>query len=176
MRIAAHPIILTIIIFFLFLQPAARSIINGRLAEWSMAAVLKTVERQRSGGSNPSPSAKQKTAGRVATGCFWLQARRKLAFVRDGRQNGQLARRDSSCIPFCTAPPQAERDVGGRQPDEIPEGKACPMPPQGMRGRQPDEIPKGEAWPMPPHGMRGRQPDEIPSQGMRGPARRNPGR
>ena len=93
MRIAAHPIILTIIIFFLFLQPAARSIINGRLAEWSMAAVLKTVERQRSGGSNPSPSAKRNTAGRVATGCFWLQARRKPAFVRAGRQKrpaGQL--------------------------------------------------------------------------------------
>ena len=28
------------------------------MAEWSMAAVLKTVERQRSGGSNPSSSAK----------------------------------------------------------------------------------------------------------------------
>ena len=30
---------------------------NGGVAEWSMAAVLKTVERQRSGGSNPSASA-----------------------------------------------------------------------------------------------------------------------
>ena len=30
---------------------------HGRLAEWSMASVLKTEDRQRSGGSNPSPSA-----------------------------------------------------------------------------------------------------------------------
>ena len=30
---------------------------HGGVAEWSMAAVLKTVERQRSGGSNPSASA-----------------------------------------------------------------------------------------------------------------------
>ena len=30
---------------------------SGGVAEWSMAAVLKTVERQRSGGSNPSASA-----------------------------------------------------------------------------------------------------------------------
>tara|TARA_R110002050_G_scaffold106504_2_gene216438 strand:- start:2835 stop:2987 length:153 start_codon:yes stop_codon:yes gene_type:complete len=32
---------------------------NGELAEWSNAAVLKTVEAQVSGGSNPSLSAKQ---------------------------------------------------------------------------------------------------------------------
>ena len=29
----------------------------GRVAEWSIAAVLKTAEPQGSGGSNPSPSA-----------------------------------------------------------------------------------------------------------------------
>ena len=33
--------------------------VPGRMAEWSIAAVLKTVELQGSGGSNPSPSAKQ---------------------------------------------------------------------------------------------------------------------
>lgn len=32
--------------------------VPGRMAEWSIAAVLKTVELQGSGGSNPSPSAK----------------------------------------------------------------------------------------------------------------------
>ena len=31
--------------------------LTGRMAEWSIAAVLKTVELQGSGGSNPSPSA-----------------------------------------------------------------------------------------------------------------------
>ena len=30
---------------------------RGELAEWSIAAVLKTVDCQRSGGSNPSLSA-----------------------------------------------------------------------------------------------------------------------
>ncbi len=32
--------------------------INGEMAEWSIAAVLKTVEGHTSGGSNPSLSAK----------------------------------------------------------------------------------------------------------------------
>ena len=36
----------------------------GKLAEWSIAAVLKTVELQGSGGSNPSLSA----SGRVTAG------------------------------------------------------------------------------------------------------------
>lgn len=33
--------------------------VTGKLAEWSIAAVLKTVEPQGSGGSNPSLSAKR---------------------------------------------------------------------------------------------------------------------
>jgi hypothetical protein len=32
---------------------------RGRMAEWSIAAVLKTVDCNRSGGSNPSSSASQ---------------------------------------------------------------------------------------------------------------------
>ena len=35
----------------------------GRLAEWSKAAVLKTVDVQASGGSNPSPSANASGCG-----------------------------------------------------------------------------------------------------------------
>ena len=35
------------------------------MAEWSMAAVLKTVERQRSGGSNPSASASKASASQA---------------------------------------------------------------------------------------------------------------
>ena len=38
--------------------------VSGKLAEWSIAAVLKTVEPQGSGGSNPSLSA----SGRVTAG------------------------------------------------------------------------------------------------------------
>ncbi len=34
--------------------------VTGELAEWSNAAVLKTVDLHGSGGSNPSLSAKQK--------------------------------------------------------------------------------------------------------------------
>jgi hypothetical protein len=37
-----------------------RTFAPGEMAEWSIAAVLKTVEVQASGGSNPSLSAKQK--------------------------------------------------------------------------------------------------------------------
>ena len=33
---------------------------DGEMAEWSIAAVLKTVDCNRSGGSNPSFSAKEK--------------------------------------------------------------------------------------------------------------------
>ena len=38
---------------------------QGGLAEWSMAAVLKTVVRQRTGGSNPSASAKKFSEGQL---------------------------------------------------------------------------------------------------------------
>ena len=43
------------------------------MAEWSIAAVLKTVEPRGSGGSNPSFSAKQKSEG--------LQINRLQAFL-----------------------------------------------------------------------------------------------
>ena len=62
---------------------------DGGVAEWSMAAVLKTVGRQRPGGSNPSASAKERQLVAKATGCFWSPARRKLAFEREGgREQG----------------------------------------------------------------------------------------
>ena|SRR5690606_3166579 len=44
----------------------------GELAEWSNAAVLKTVDCQRSGGSNPSLSATQHEAPVVKRGFFCL--------------------------------------------------------------------------------------------------------
>jgi hypothetical protein len=49
---------------------------RGGLAEWPMAAVLKTAEAQVSGGSNPSPSAppdlqfRRKPAGQQPFGRF----------------------------------------------------------------------------------------------------------
>lgn len=48
--------------------------LTGRMAEWSIAAVLKTVEPQGSGGSNPSLSAKKKkrVANRICNPfCIW---------------------------------------------------------------------------------------------------------
>ena len=44
--------------FFLFLAYFCSIGKQGKLAEWSIAAVLKTVEVRASGGSNPSLSAK----------------------------------------------------------------------------------------------------------------------
>ena len=38
-------------------QAGSKESVFGGVAEWSIAAVLKTVEAQASGGSNPSPSA-----------------------------------------------------------------------------------------------------------------------
>ena len=48
----------------LFLPPE-----NGEMAERSIAAVLKTVEGNTSGGSNPSLSAKEKAMRSVAFFC-----------------------------------------------------------------------------------------------------------
>ncbi len=46
----------------LYLQPQSEMVAdrNGGMAEWSIAAVLKTVDCNRSGGSNPSSSAELK--------------------------------------------------------------------------------------------------------------------
>ena len=42
----------------------------GEVAEWSIAAVLKTVELRGSGGSNPSLSANDRKVGWVANECL----------------------------------------------------------------------------------------------------------
>ena len=65
------------------------------MAEWSNAAVLKTVDLHGSGGSNPSLSAKvQKKAAELVRAAFFMR--------------------------FGSAPPQAGRDVGAerRNPGE----------------------------------------------------------
>ena len=48
-----------------------KQFVSGEVAEWSKAAVLKTVDPQGSGGSNPSLSARSKSAhgrGRLPIG------------------------------------------------------------------------------------------------------------
>ena len=48
-----------VIYFFFSIYLGFDTLSRGELAEWSNAAVLKTVEPQGSGGSNPSLSASQ---------------------------------------------------------------------------------------------------------------------
>ena len=50
------------------------------MAEWSNAAVLKTVEGHTSGGSNPSFSAKENPQRKLWV--FYFKARQKFIFVR----------------------------------------------------------------------------------------------
>ena len=55
---------------------------KGRMAEWSIAAVLKTVELRGSGGSNPSPSAKDRCSNECRS--FFYLCR------RDGMQQADF--------------------------------------------------------------------------------------
>ena len=52
---------------------------TGEMAEWSNAAVLKTVDCYRSGGSNPSFSAKENP--RQCCGFFYIQKCQELVLV-----------------------------------------------------------------------------------------------
>ncbi len=60
----------------------------GELAEWSNAAVLKTVEGYTSGGSNPSFSAKENPQRKLWVFCFQknAQAFRLKAFLENEKQ------------------------------------------------------------------------------------------
>ncbi len=76
----------------------------GEMAEWSNAAVLKTVDLNGSGGSNPSLSAK----------------------VIEEKQESLLSALFLYC--FDTVPPQAGRDVGAAFGcDEILERKVIEL-------------------------------------------------
>ena len=57
--------------------------VSGEMAEWSNAAVLKTVEGHTSGGSNPSFSAIEKPTMKVV-GFFMSSHVKSGAFVRGG--------------------------------------------------------------------------------------------
>ena len=63
-------------------MPGIRQFRYGRLAEWSMASVLKTEDLQGSGGSNPSPSAKGKAQPCAAP--FACRFRRGIAEITFG--------------------------------------------------------------------------------------------
>ena len=57
---------------------------RGEMAEWSIAAVLKTVELRGSGGSNPSLSAKKKEEPEMAPPFLFLEKTQGLLNPRTG--------------------------------------------------------------------------------------------
>ena len=63
---------------------------NGEMAEWSNAPVLKTGEGHTSGGSNPSFSAEEKPATRVA-GFLFREFVKSLLFKEFEKTNEQTA-------------------------------------------------------------------------------------
>ena len=79
------------------------------MAEWSNAAVLKTVDLNGSGGSNPSLSANKLKLSALRW-AFFVHVRQELAPVRTWKK-AQKAGRPLSFNLFSYAPPQAVRDV-----------------------------------------------------------------
>ena len=63
----------------------------GEVAEWSIAAVLKTVEGYTSGGSNPSLSADDSMAP-LSRGIFYARTRAELARSGCGKQKTKTAK------------------------------------------------------------------------------------
>ncbi len=53
---------------------------SGEMAEWSIAAVLKTVVQQCTGGSNPSFSAEVKWLDKVAS--FFISAKQNPLWIK----------------------------------------------------------------------------------------------
>ena len=66
----------------------------GELAEWSNAAVLKTVDLNGSGGSNPSLSAKHKEKSRQV----YLNAIFLFVFCNAPPQAGRALKRDTRAV------------------------------------------------------------------------------
>ena len=120
---------------------------SGGVAEWSMAAVLKTVERQRSGGSNPSASASKRLLRRR----FSRRLRDYHPFSPSPLRVGPpgdmpIPLRFIGCLPVVASllPPGTAADAAFG-----PSGlKSHPI--KGCRRAQPDEIPEA-AEDSPPH-------------------------
>lgn len=77
----------------------------GEMAEWSNAAVLKTVDLNGSGGSNPSLSANKLKLSALRW-AFFVQNRQELAPVRPCTGKAPKAVRTLSFNLFSTAPPR----------------------------------------------------------------------
>lgn len=89
--------------FFLFPRIGNQTLCyfcGGEMAEWSIAAVLKTVRCNSLGGSNPSLSALTHKASRPFGGMFlFASGRTKLRFSPDGcKQNPSRLSLEEPCI------------------------------------------------------------------------------
>ncbi len=84
------------------------------MAEWSNAAVLKTVDRlSRSGGSNPSSSAKQKALLREQQGFVFLEPL-KIPFHKKTKYKAR--KRPKEAKAFCFKHPLSGNTTEGRNP------------------------------------------------------------
>ena len=90
----------------LFIFAPAKTRIPGGMAEWSNAAVLKTVEGQTSGGSNPSSSAKQNASQKVRR--FLFPKARKASFQL-AKGNKKSERRKPLGVLLCRISFQGSR-------------------------------------------------------------------
>ena len=73
----------------------------GEMAEWSIAAVLKTVDCHRSGGSNPSLSAMDGDKERQSEAKAFKFMNLKAFFVQLSKDR-KKSTQDKVCAPNCT--------------------------------------------------------------------------
>ena len=167
--------------FYLYLCNPFRNRNIGGVAEWSMAAVLKTVERQRSGGSNPSASASKRLLRRR----FSRRLRDYHPFSPSPLRVGPpgdmpIPLRFIGCLPVVASllPPGTAADaafgpsghpVFPRCFAAAPRGMPIPLRSIGCLPVVASLLPPGTAadaafGPQKPHrkGCRRAQPDEIP--------------
>ncbi len=74
-------------VLYLHSQSETIASLTGEMAEWSNAAVLKTVDCNRSGGSNPSFSAKE--TRNESFGFFVFRPRQKFTFAGERKTKKQ---------------------------------------------------------------------------------------
>ena len=94
----------------------------GEVAEWSIAAVLKTVELRGSGGSNPSLSASSGKIARLAFASLFFVKRSSVNLFTSGRlSNKSQSRlcRYSCYFSACKLRSKGKGDRTGANPDRF---------------------------------------------------------
>ncbi len=89
------------------------SVPAGRVAEWSIAAVLKTVEPRGSGGSNPSPSARNlfNIKGVYADDMRCARRRENSSFSEQEGNPGTFGAKSPEKTPGICSPPVPEKET-----------------------------------------------------------------